>query len=75
MRTSVRCLVVGGGCDNPTNKFLQIDHVVPLAQGGRTEIGNTWRICTHHHLKTYFSWKVVGEPGNWDLVPPDDPDP
>jgi hypothetical protein len=29
------------------------------------------RICSHHHqLKTYFGWKVVGEPGNWDLVPP-----
>jgi Domain of unknown function (DUF222) len=58
------------------DQFLQIDHVVPLAEGGRTEIGNAWRICSrHHHLKTYFGWKVVGEPGNWDLVPPDDPDP
>jgi Domain of unknown function (DUF222) len=62
------------GCAN--DQFLEMDHVVPLAQGGRTEIGNTWRICTHHHhLKTYLGWKVVGEPGNWDLVPPDDPDP
>jgi len=26
-------------------------------------------------LKTYEGWKVVGEPGNWDLVPPDGPDP
>jgi hypothetical protein len=56
--------------------FLEIDHVVPLADGGRTELGNAWRICPHHHLlKTYFGWKVVGEPGSWDLVPPDDPDP
>jgi Domain of unknown function (DUF222) len=62
------------GCAN--DQFLEIDHVLPLARGGRTEIGNTWRICTHHHhLKTYFGWKVVGEPGNRDLVPPDDPDP
>jgi hypothetical protein len=52
-------------------QFLQIDHVVPIAEGGRTEILNTWRICPHHHvLKTYFAWTVVGDPGNWDLVPP-----
>jgi 5-methylcytosine-specific restriction endonuclease McrA len=58
------------------DQFLEIDHVVPLAEGGRTELANAWRICSHHHvLKTYFGWKVVGEPGNWDLVPPDDPDP
>jgi hypothetical protein len=62
------------GC--PNDQFLQIDHVVPLAEGGRTEIANTWRICSHHHsLKTYDRWKVIGAPGNWDLVPPDDPDP
>jgi hypothetical protein len=62
------------GCAN--DHFLEIDHVVPLADGGRTELGNAWRICSHHHvLKTYFGWKIVGEPGNWDLVPPDDPDP
>ncbi len=58
------------------DQFLQIDHVVPLEAGGETNVHNTWRICPHHHfLKTYERWRVVGEPGNWDLVPPDDPDP
>jgi len=58
------------------DQFLEVDHVVPIAEGGRTELANAWRICPHHHhLKTYFGWTVVGEPGNWDLVPPDDPDP
>ncbi len=58
------------------DQFLQIDHVVPLEDGGRTELANAWRICPHHHdLKTYCGWRVVGEPGNWDLVAPDDPDP
>jgi len=52
------------------DEFLEVDHVVPIAEGGRTELANAWRICPHHHLKTYFGWKVVGEPGNWDLVPP-----
>jgi hypothetical protein len=62
------------GCAN--DQFLQIDHVVPLAEGGRTEIANAWRICPHHHhLKTYFDWKAVGEPGDWDLIAPDGPDP
>jgi hypothetical protein len=58
------------------DRFLQIDHVVPVAEGGETNIHNTWRICPHHHfLKTHRGWKVVGEPGNWDLVPPDGADP
>jgi Domain of unknown function (DUF222) len=58
------------------DQFLQIDHVVPIEEHGETSIHNTWRICTHHHhLKSYFGWKVIGEPGNWDLVPPDDRDP
>ena len=64
----------GKGCAN--DQFLEVDHVIPIAEGGRTELANAWRICSHHHhLKTYFGWKVVGEAGNWDLVAPDDPDP
>ena len=63
-------------CDYLANQFLQIDHVVPLEAGGETNVHNTWRICPHHHfLKTYAEWTVIGEPGSWDLVPPDDPDP
>jgi hypothetical protein len=57
------------GCAN--DQFLEVDHVVPIAEHGETNILNTWRICSHHHdLKTYGDWRVVGEPGNWDLVPP-----
>jgi hypothetical protein len=58
------------------DQFLQIDHVIPLEAGGRTELINLWRICPHHHdLKTYAGWKVVGTPGHWDLVPPQSSDP
>jgi Domain of unknown function (DUF222) len=58
------------------DQFLEIDHIVPLAEGGRTELSNLWRPCSpHHHLKTYFGWKVVRVDGELDLVPPDDPDP
>ena len=53
------------------DKFLEVDHVVPVEKHGETNILNTWRICSHHHdLKTYGGWRVVGEPGNRDLVPP-----
>jgi hypothetical protein len=62
------------GCAN--DHFLEIDHVVPLEDGGETNVHNTWRICPHHHfLKTHGGWQVIGEPGNWDLVPPDHPNP
>jgi hypothetical protein len=48
----------------------------PDRAGGETSIQNAWRICSHHHvLKTYGGWVVIGEPGNWDLVPPDGSDP
>ncbi len=57
------------GCAN--DQFLEIDHVVPLEDHGRTELANLWRLCSHHHrLKTYAGWKVVGTNGDRDLVPP-----
>jgi hypothetical protein len=57
------------GCAN--DHFLQIDHVRPIADGGPTSIDNTWRICPFHHAqKTLHRWRVTGEPGNWNLVPP-----
>jgi 5-methylcytosine-specific restriction endonuclease McrA len=53
------------------DQSLEIDHIVPIAEGGRTEITNAWRICSHHHhLKTYFGWRVVDTPEGRDLVPP-----
>jgi hypothetical protein len=59
------------GCD--VDSHLEIDHVIPREEGGRTEQNNLWRICWHHHrLKTNQHWKVTGTPHNWDLVPPDD---
>jgi len=58
------------------DQFLEIDHVVALEDHGRTEDANLWRICSHHHkLKTYCGWNVTGTTHDWDLAPPDDPDP
>jgi hypothetical protein len=57
------------GCAN--DQCLEIDHVVPLEDHGRTELANLWRLCSHHHrLKTYAGWMVVGTKGDRDLVPP-----
>jgi hypothetical protein len=57
------------GCAN--DQSLEIDHVVPLEEHGRTELDNLWRLCSHHHrLKTYGGWIVVGQNGDRDLVPP-----
>jgi hypothetical protein len=57
------------GCAN--DQFLEIDHIVPLADHGCTEPDNLWRLCSHHHrLKTYGGWTVTGKNGARDLVPP-----
>jgi hypothetical protein len=53
------------------DQFLEIDHIVPVEDHGPTELPNLWRICTHHHaLKTHGGWKVVGNNGERNLVPP-----
>jgi 5-methylcytosine-specific restriction endonuclease McrA len=53
------------------DEFLEIDHIVPVAEHGCTEIENLWRLCSHHHrLKTYAGWRVLGQNGERDLVPP-----
>jgi Domain of unknown function (DUF222)/HNH endonuclease len=53
------------------DQFLEIDHVIPLADHGCTELDNLWRLCSHHHrLKTYGGWTVNGTNGARDLVPP-----
>jgi hypothetical protein len=58
-----------GACAN--DQFLEIDHIVPVAEHGCTEIENLWRLCSHHHrLKTYAGWRVLGQNGERDLVPP-----
>ena len=58
------------------DEFLEIDHIVALEDHGPTALDNLWRLCSHHHrLKTYGGWMVVGQNGDRDLVPPDDPDP
>lgn len=52
---------------------LDIDHIVPFAQGGPTRLDNLARLCRfHHHQKTYRGYRLEGGPGHWRWVTPDD---
>lgn len=56
------------GCDQTLG--LEIDHIQALADGGRTELQNLWRLCRRHHrLKTLGALVVTGSPGSWRLEP------
>jgi HNH endonuclease len=37
------------GCDGTS--FLQVDHIVPVARGGRTEMRNLRVLCAAHNLR------------------------
>jgi 5-methylcytosine-specific restriction endonuclease McrA len=58
------------GCDSTFR--LEIDHIIPLCEGGTTDTTNLWRLCSHdHHLKTSRGWHAVQLPDRtFDLVPP-----
>jgi len=61
-----RCCVVPG-CGVAYG--LEIDHVVPMEEGGVTALGNLALLCRHHHrLKTYDGW-VLARHGPTDADP------
>lgn len=52
-------------------KNLEIDHVIPLAEGGLTAMSNTTRLCSRHHaLKTYKGFRLIKDHDGWQLLPP-----
>lgn len=58
----VTCVVPG--CDE--REELEIDHVIPYANGGPTALENLVRLCRwHHSLKTHRGWRLAGAPGSW----------
>jgi len=62
------------GCD--MRDRLELDHVVPFAEGGPTTLDNLARACRfHHYLKTHHGWVLGGRPGAWTWDPPGDPPP
>ena len=66
IETRDRCCVIDG-CE--IDRHLEIDHNVPVAAGGRTELANLGRICHHHHaLKTLRDLRRVGPLGCQQLM-------
>jgi hypothetical protein len=72
------------GCSIPYG--LEIDHVIPFAEGGPTSLENLALLCHHHHfLKTFEGWTLTRQnqtrPGipRWKFEPPppfgQEPDP
>jgi hypothetical protein len=58
------------GCD--ARDGLEIDHVVPFAQGGPTNLANLVRLCHwHHYLKTHQRHRLERVEEEWKWVPPD----
>jgi hypothetical protein len=54
------CIVPG--CD--AREDLEIDHIVPLAEGGETKLEGLGRMCRwHHYLKTHCGYRLEGPPG------------
>jgi hypothetical protein len=52
------------GCSE--RQCLEIDHIVPFAEGGPTCLDNLARLCRwHHRLKTHDGYKLLGGPGRW----------
>jgi hypothetical protein len=64
-----KCVIPG--CSE--RKGLEIDHLVPFAEGGPTSLANLARACHfHHYLKTHHGWVLGGGPGAWTWDPPPD---
>jgi len=56
---------------------LEIDHTIPVEEGGPTELDNLSLLCHHHHfLKTHEGWTLSRGPldtrgrPTWTFVPP-----
>ncbi len=66
-----RCVVPG--CD--ARLGLENDHwVVDFARGGLASMDNIARLCHHHHLlRTHDGYRLLGGPGEWQWLAPDDP--
>jgi HNH endonuclease len=58
------------GCE--VSEALEIDHIVPFSEGGRTSIDNLARLCHwHHYLKTHQRHRLERHGRRWVWIPPD----
>ena len=63
------CVVPGCGA----TRYLEIDHLVPFAEGGPTCLENLARICSFHHVKKSlegYSLTFDTEGRRWHFDPP-----
>jgi hypothetical protein len=61
------CVVPGCG----QRDELEIDHLEPLALGGRTSLENLVRLCHwHHYLKTHQGHRLERVDGTWHWIVP-----
>src|SRR5207253_1476230 len=66
------CVVPGCGVESD----LEIDHVRPVAEGGRSELANLCRLCRfHHYLKTHHRWRISRQGKRWLWEGPHGPPP
>ncbi|MEA2972306.1 MAG: hypothetical protein QOG82_764 [Actinomycetota bacterium] len=66
------CVVPGCSVDCD----LEIDHIRPIAAGGRSELGNLCHLCRfHHYLKTHHGWRIVRKGKRWLWEGPHGPPP
>lgn len=77
LRTAIEArdpVCVVEGCN--VRDRLEIDHVVPFAEGGPTSLANLARLCSwHHYLKTHRGFRLEGQAGAWRWVRPGEPAP
>jgi hypothetical protein len=61
------CAVPGCGL----GEGLEIDHIEPFAQGGKTTLANLVRLCHwHHYLKTHHRYRLERDHGSWRWIDP-----
>ncbi len=62
------CVVPGCGL----REGLEIDHLVPFAEGGETSLANLVRLCHwHHYLKTHQGHRIEPSDHGWRWITPD----
>ncbi|MEA2828595.1 MAG: hypothetical protein QOG43_3034 [Actinomycetota bacterium] len=66
------CVVPGCSVDCD----LEIDHIRPVASGGRSQLANLCRLCRfHHYLKTHHRWRIARQGKRWLWEGPHGPPP
>jgi hypothetical protein len=64
-----------GDCDKEPS-LTEAHHIIPWAEGGRTDLANGILLCKFHHLLIHNNgWEIYRIGTNYYLVPPKDVDP